>query len=113
MKAAALQFGINHPVVATTVPGPTSPEEVSENIEMANFEIPSNLWKALKRDKLIDESNSELFPSLTSSTKENELPSGFILYNIINSVYRLPALKYMQQLTYLCMLLLPLSLIHI
>ena len=55
MKAAALQFGINHPVVATTVPGPTAPEEVSENIEMANFEIPSNLWKALKRDKLIDE----------------------------------------------------------
>ena len=54
------------------------------------------------RDKLINESNNELFPSSTSSTKENELPSGFILYNIINSVYRLPALKYMQ-----------LSLIHI
>ena len=43
------------------------------------------------RDKLINESNNELFPSSTSSTKENELPSGFILYNIINSVYRLPA----------------------
>ena len=59
------------------------------------------------REKLIDESTSELFPSTTSSTKENELPSGFILYSIINSVYRLPALPYMQQLTYLCMLLLP------
>lgn len=59
------------------------------------------------REKLIKESNSELFPSSTSSTKENELPAGFILYNIINSVYRLPALPYMQQLTYLCMLLLP------
>ena len=55
MKAAALQFGINHPVVATTVPGPTSPEEAAENIEMANFEIPSNLWEALKTEKLIDE----------------------------------------------------------
>tara|TARA_Y100000817_G_scaffold100893_1_gene78828 strand:- start:540 stop:1544 length:1005 start_codon:yes stop_codon:yes gene_type:complete len=55
MKAAALQFGLNHPVVATTVPGPTSPEEVAENIEMANFEIPSNLWEALKTEKLIDE----------------------------------------------------------
>jgi len=59
------------------------------------------------REKLIKESNSELFPSSTSSSKENELPAGFILYNIINSVYRLPALPYMQQLTYLCMLLLP------
>ena len=59
------------------------------------------------REKLIKESNSELFPSSTSSTKENELPAGFILYNIINSVYRFPALPYMQQLTYLCMLLLP------
>ena len=40
------------------------------------------------RNKLVNESNSELFPSSTSSTKDNELPSGVILYNIINSVYR-------------------------
>lgn len=59
------------------------------------------------RNNLINESTSELFPSSTSSTKENELPAGFILYNIINSVYRIPALPFMQQLTYLCMLLLP------
>jgi hypothetical protein len=59
------------------------------------------------RGKLINNSNSELFPASTGCTKENELPSGFILYNIIKSVYMLPALPIMQPLTYLCMLLLP------
>ena len=37
------------------IPGNSGTEEVAENIEMANFEIPSNLWEALKTEKLIDE----------------------------------------------------------
>ena len=36
LKAAALQFGLAHPAVAATIPGPRVPEEVSENVAMAS-----------------------------------------------------------------------------
>ena len=53
LKAAALQFGLAHPAVAATIPGPRTPEEVSENVEMASFDIPSDLWAELKSEALI------------------------------------------------------------
>ena len=53
LKAAALQFGLAHPAVAATIPGPRTPEEVSENVAMASFEIPSDLWAELKSEALI------------------------------------------------------------
>ncbi len=53
LKAAALQFGLAHPAVAATIPGPRTPEEVSENVAMASFEIPSELWAELKSEVLI------------------------------------------------------------
>ena len=33
LKAAALQFGLGHPAVAATIPGPSTPEEVEENVQ--------------------------------------------------------------------------------
>ena len=53
LKAAALQFGLAHPAVASTIPGPRTPDEVSENVAMASFDIPSDLWAELKSERLI------------------------------------------------------------
>ena len=53
LKAAALQFGLAHPAVAATIPGPRTPDEVSENISMASFDIPGDLWAELKSELLI------------------------------------------------------------
>jgi D-threo-aldose 1-dehydrogenase len=55
LKAAALQFGLAHPVVAATIPGARSADEVRENFDMASFEIPTDLWAELKLEKLIPE----------------------------------------------------------
>ena len=55
LKAAALQFGLAHPAVAATIPGPRTPDEVSENVDMASFDIPSDLWAELKSESLIPE----------------------------------------------------------
>jgi len=55
LKAAALQFGLLHPAVAATIPGARHPTEVSENVEMAGLNIPSELWKELKSEGLLPE----------------------------------------------------------
>ena len=55
LKAAALQFGLLHPAVAATIPGARHPTEVSENVEMASLNIPSELWKELKSKSLLPE----------------------------------------------------------
>ncbi len=53
LKAAALQFGLAHPAVAATIPGPRNPDEVAENVAMASFDIPADLWSELKSEALI------------------------------------------------------------
>ena len=55
LKAAALQFGMAHPAVAATIPGPRTPAEVEENVGMAGFDIPRDLWAELKAEGLIPE----------------------------------------------------------
>ena len=54
LKAAALQFGLLHPAVAATIPGPRSVTEVEENFRMAGHSIPGDLWTELKHEGLID-----------------------------------------------------------
>ena len=54
LKAAALQFGLLHPAVAATIPGPRSVAEVEENFGMAGHPIPGDLWAELKHEGLID-----------------------------------------------------------
>ena len=54
LKAAAIQFGLMHPSVASTIPGPRSPEEIKDNFAMASLPIDSDLWKELKQENLID-----------------------------------------------------------
>ena len=53
LKAAALQFGLAHPAVASTIPGGRSPEEVEENVRMVEYDVPRELWAELKEEGLI------------------------------------------------------------
>ena len=54
LKAAALRFGLLHPAVAATIPGPRSVAEVEENFHMASHPIPADLWAELKHEGLIN-----------------------------------------------------------
>ena len=53
LKAAALQFGLGHPAVAATIPGAASQSEVEDNVQMATYPIPAELWAELKHEQLI------------------------------------------------------------
>jgi D-threo-aldose 1-dehydrogenase len=48
MGAAALQFSMRSPLIASTICGVSSPERVQQTIDWANFEIPDALWDDLK-----------------------------------------------------------------
>ncbi len=47
MGAAALQFSMKDPLIASTICGVTSPERVQQTIDWANWSIPEALWKEL------------------------------------------------------------------
>ena len=53
IQAAALQFVSAHPAVVSVIPGPTSPEEVGDNIRMMEYPIPHALWDDLREEGLI------------------------------------------------------------
>ena len=50
MAAAALQFPLAHPCVASVIPGALHPREVEENLGYFQEEIPSALWAELKAE---------------------------------------------------------------
>lgn len=53
LPAAALQFPLHHPNVASVIPGGFKPEHVTANIEAMQHAIPDALWAELKHEKLI------------------------------------------------------------
>ncbi|MDA1280927.1 MAG: aldo/keto reductase [Chloroflexi bacterium] len=53
LKAAALQFVLAHPAIATAVPGAQSVAELEENISMVRQEIPTALWVDMRAAGLI------------------------------------------------------------
>lgn len=53
LPAAALQFPLGHPAVASVVPGFRSPQEVANNLAHFTHEIPRAFWQELKAEKLI------------------------------------------------------------
>ncbi|MGH9318419.1 MAG: aldo/keto reductase [Vicinamibacteria bacterium] len=55
LKAAALQFPLAHPAVASVVPGARTPAEVEENVRMFSHPIPSGFWRDLKEEHLVDD----------------------------------------------------------
>ena len=53
LKAAALQFVLAHPAVATAVPGAQSIAELEQNIAMVRQEIPAAMWSDMRTAGLI------------------------------------------------------------
>ena len=53
LKAAALQFVLAHPAVATAIPGAQSVAELEQNIAMVGQEIPAALWGEMRSAGLI------------------------------------------------------------
>ena len=53
IAAAALQFPLHHPCVASVIPGAFAPEHVHANVELMRCEVPNELWSALKREGLL------------------------------------------------------------
>ena len=53
LKAAALQFPLGHPTVASVIPGMGSPKRVAENMDLLAHKIPSDLWAELRFERLI------------------------------------------------------------
>ena len=55
LAAAALQFPLAHPIVASVIPGAVSADQVRQNVENFRCAIPAALWSDLKRDGLLSE----------------------------------------------------------
>ena len=53
LRAAALQFILAHPAIASVIPGARSVSEVEENVALVEHPIPAALWADLKQDGLI------------------------------------------------------------
>jgi D-threo-aldose 1-dehydrogenase len=53
LAAAALQFPLGHPCVASVIPGAFSPQHVASNVELMATPIPTDLWAELKHDRLL------------------------------------------------------------
>jgi D-threo-aldose 1-dehydrogenase len=53
LSAAALQFGLGHPVVAATIPGASSPQHLLRNATLMHVEIPEAFWQELLAERLL------------------------------------------------------------
>lgn len=53
LKAAALQFPLGHPAVASVIPGARSAAEVEENVRMMSHPVPASFWNELREEGLI------------------------------------------------------------
>ena len=53
LGAAALQFPLAHPCVASVLAGPHSPDEARQNVEWMQFPIPARLWRDLRAEGLV------------------------------------------------------------
>lgn len=55
LPAAALQFPLAHPVVASMVVGFSKPSEAEQAMDWLDVEIPTAFWRQLKEENLIDQ----------------------------------------------------------
>jgi D-threo-aldose 1-dehydrogenase len=53
LAAAALQFPLGHPSVASVIPGARSAAQVQRNVEVFRHPIPGDLWAELKHEGLV------------------------------------------------------------
>lgn len=55
LAAAALQFPLGHPSVASVIPGASSPVQQARNVAAFRHPIPADLWAELKHEGLLRE----------------------------------------------------------
>ncbi len=55
LPAAALQFVVAHPVVPSFVAGVRTPEQLQQNIDWMNMDIPTAFWATLKDEGLLQQ----------------------------------------------------------
>jgi D-threo-aldose 1-dehydrogenase len=53
LAAAALQFGLAHPVVVATIPGASSPAHLRRNASLLDIAIPEDFWRELLAEGLL------------------------------------------------------------
>jgi D-threo-aldose 1-dehydrogenase len=53
MRAAALQFVMAHPAVASVIPGTKSPKHQEDNFRMMSHPIPGEFWEGLREKDLL------------------------------------------------------------
>jgi D-threo-aldose 1-dehydrogenase len=53
LAAAALQFPLAHPQVASVIPGLGSPRQIERTVELLRTAIPDGLWRDLKNEDLL------------------------------------------------------------
>lgn len=53
LPAAAHQFILAHPAVASHIPGARTPEQINQNVDWASHQIPSDLWGDLRGARLL------------------------------------------------------------
>jgi D-threo-aldose 1-dehydrogenase len=53
VKAAALQFALAHPAVASVIPGASRPERITEDHAALNETIPAAFWQEMRAQKLV------------------------------------------------------------
>ena len=53
LAAAALQFTLHHPLVASVIPGGIHPDQVRRNVASMRHPVPDALWAELKHLKLL------------------------------------------------------------
>ncbi len=54
LAAAALQFPLAHPAVASVIPGPRAPEEMKQILQWWQTPVPAAFWSDLKGQGLLD-----------------------------------------------------------
>jgi D-threo-aldose 1-dehydrogenase len=55
LAAAALQFLLAHPAVASHIPGTRNVAQMNQNIDLMNHKIPATFWSDLKNQDLLHE----------------------------------------------------------
>lgn len=55
LAAAALQFPLGHPAVASVIPGASTPAQLERNVATFSHPIPADLWAELKHEHLLKE----------------------------------------------------------
>ncbi len=53
LAAAALQFTLHHPIVASVIPGAFHPDHPRRNVESMRVPVPDQLWAELKHEGLL------------------------------------------------------------